>query len=58
MPGNLTYYALVLVVIALMAALFGFGAVAGTAMSGAHLLIRTRGSCRSSSLGGCRLTHY
>ena len=39
MPGNLIYYALVLIVIALVAALFGFGGVAGTAMGGAHLLI-------------------
>jgi uncharacterized membrane protein YtjA (UPF0391 family) len=39
MPGNLIYYALLLIVIALVAALFGFGGVAGTAMSGAHLLI-------------------
>ena len=39
MPGNLIYYALVLIVIAIVAALFGFGGVAGTAMSGAHLLI-------------------
>jgi uncharacterized membrane protein YtjA (UPF0391 family) len=39
MPGNLVYYALVLIVIALVAALFGFGGVAATAMSGAHLLI-------------------
>ena len=39
MPGNLVYYALVLIVIAIIAALFGFGGVAGTAMSGAHLLI-------------------
>jgi uncharacterized membrane protein YtjA (UPF0391 family) len=39
MPGNLIYYALVLIVIALVAALFGFGGVASTAMSGAHLLI-------------------
>ena len=39
MPGNLVYYALVLIVIAILAALFGFGGVAGTAMSGAHLLI-------------------
>jgi uncharacterized membrane protein YtjA (UPF0391 family) len=39
MPGNLIYYALVLIVIALVAALLGFGGVAGTAMSGAHLLI-------------------
>ena len=39
MPGNLIYYALVLIVIALVAALFGFGGVAGAAMGGAHLLI-------------------
>jgi uncharacterized membrane protein YtjA (UPF0391 family) len=39
MPGNLIYYALVLIVIAIVAAFLGFGGVAGTAMSGAHLLI-------------------
>ncbi len=39
MPGNLIYYALVLIVIALVAALFGFGGIAATAMSGAHLLV-------------------
>jgi uncharacterized membrane protein YtjA (UPF0391 family) len=39
MPGNLIYYALVLIVIALVAALFGFGGVASTALGGAHLLI-------------------
>ena len=39
MPGNLIYYALVLIVVAILAALFGFGGVAGTAMSGANLLI-------------------
>ncbi len=39
MPGNLIYYALVLIVIAVIAALFGFGGVASTAMGGAHLLI-------------------
>jgi uncharacterized membrane protein YtjA (UPF0391 family) len=39
MPGNLIYYALVLIVVALLAALFGFGGVSATAMSGAHLLI-------------------
>jgi uncharacterized membrane protein YtjA (UPF0391 family) len=39
MPGNLIYWALVLIVIALVAAFLGFGGVAGTAMSGAHLLI-------------------
>jgi len=39
MPGNLIYYALVLIAIALVAALLGFGGVASTAMGGAHLLI-------------------
>ncbi len=39
MPGNLIYYALILIVVALLAALFGFGGVAATAMSGAHLFI-------------------
>ena len=35
MPGNLIYYALVLIAIALVAALLGFGGVASTAMGGA-----------------------
>jgi uncharacterized membrane protein YtjA (UPF0391 family) len=39
MPGNLIYYALVLIVVAIAAALLGFGGVASTAMSGAHLFI-------------------
>ena len=39
MPGNLIYWALILIVVALVAAFLGFGGVAGTAMSGAHLLI-------------------
>ena len=39
MPGNLIYYAIVLIVIALLAALFGFGGVASTAMGGANMLI-------------------
>ena len=39
MPGNLIYYALVLIVFAIVAALFGFGGVASTAMGGAHLFI-------------------
>jgi uncharacterized membrane protein YtjA (UPF0391 family) len=39
MPGNLVYYALVLIVVAIVAALLGFGGVSATAMSGAHLLI-------------------
>ncbi|WP_113887886.1 DUF1328 family protein [Roseiarcus fermentans] len=39
MPGNLVYYALILIVIAVVAALLGFGGVASTAMSGAHLFV-------------------
>jgi uncharacterized membrane protein YtjA (UPF0391 family) len=39
MPGNLIYYAIVLIVIAVIAALFGFGGVSATAMSGASLLV-------------------
>ncbi len=39
MPGNLIYYALILIVVALVAAFFGFGGVASTAMGGAHLFI-------------------
>jgi uncharacterized membrane protein YtjA (UPF0391 family) len=39
MPGNLIYYALVLIVVAIVAALFGFGGVASTAMGGVHLFI-------------------
>jgi len=37
-PGNLIYWAVVLLIIAIVAALFGFGGVAGTAMEGARLL--------------------
>ena len=36
--GNLLYWAVVFLVIALVAALFGFGGVAGTAMAGAKIL--------------------
>lgn len=36
--GNLLHYAIVFLVIAVVAAIFGFGGVAGTAMSGAKLL--------------------
>jgi uncharacterized membrane protein YtjA (UPF0391 family) len=36
--GNLLYYAIVFLVVALIAAFFGFGGVAGTAMEGARLL--------------------
>ena len=39
MAGNLIYYALILIVVALVAAFFGFGGVASTAMGGAHLFI-------------------
>ncbi len=37
--GNLLYWAVVLVVVAIVAAFFGLGGVAGTAMSGAQLLL-------------------
>lgn len=36
--GNLLHYAIVFLVVALVAALFGFGGVAGTAMEGAKIL--------------------
>jgi uncharacterized membrane protein YtjA (UPF0391 family) len=36
--GNLFYYAVVFLIVALIAAFFGFGGVAGTAMDGARLL--------------------
>lgn len=36
--GNLLYWAVVFLVVAIVAALFGFGGVAGTAMEGARLL--------------------
>jgi uncharacterized membrane protein YtjA (UPF0391 family) len=39
MGGNLIYYAIVFLIVALVAALLGFGGVAGTAISGAHLLL-------------------
>ena len=36
--GNLFHWAIIFIVIALVAALLGFGGVAGTAMEGAKLL--------------------
>ncbi len=36
--GNLLYYAIVFLVVAIVAAALGFGGVAGTAMEGAKLL--------------------
>ena len=36
--GNLLHYAIVFLVVALVAALLGFGGVAGTAMEGARIL--------------------
>ena len=36
--GNLLHYAIVFLVVALVAAFLGFGGVAGTAMDGARLL--------------------
>ena len=39
MGGNLIYYAIVFLIVAIAAAALGFGGVAGTAISGAHLLL-------------------
>jgi uncharacterized membrane protein YtjA (UPF0391 family) len=39
MGGNLIYYAIIFLIVALVAALLGFGGVAGTAISGAHMLL-------------------
>jgi len=36
--GNLLHYAIVFLVVALVAAFLGFGSVAGTAMEGARIL--------------------
>lgn len=36
--SNLLYYAVVFLIVALVAAFFGFGGVAGTAMEGARIL--------------------
>lgn len=36
--GNLLHYAIVFLVVAIVAALLGFGGVAGTAMEGARIL--------------------
>ena len=36
--GNLIYYAVTFLIVALVAAAFGFGGIAGTAMEGARLL--------------------
>lgn len=36
--GNLLHWAVVFLIVALVAAFFGFGGVAGTAMEGARLL--------------------
>lgn len=38
-PGNLLQWALALIVIALVAALFGLGGLEGTAMSAARILL-------------------
>lgn len=37
-PGNLLHWAVTFLIVALVAALFGFGGVAGTAMEGARIL--------------------
>ncbi len=39
MGGNLIYYAIVFLIVAIIAAALGFGGLAGTAISGAHLLL-------------------
>ena len=39
MGGNLIYYAIIFLIVAIVAAALGFGGVAGTAVSGAHLLL-------------------
>ena len=36
--GNLLHWALIFLVVAIIAAIFGFGGVAGTAMEGARIL--------------------
>lgn len=36
--GNLLYYAIVFLIVAIVAAALGFGGVAGTAMEGARLI--------------------
>ncbi|HPG01565.1 MAG TPA: DUF1328 domain-containing protein [Beijerinckiaceae bacterium] len=36
--GSLLHYAIIFLIVALVAAFFGFGGVAGTAMGGAQLL--------------------
>ena len=36
--GNLLYYAIVFLIVAIIAAALGFGGVAGTAMEGARLI--------------------
>lgn len=36
--GNLLHYAVIFLIVALVAAFFGFGGLAGTAMSGAQML--------------------
>lgn len=37
--GNLLYWAVVFLIIAIVAAIFGFGGVAGTAVEGARILV-------------------
>jgi uncharacterized membrane protein YtjA (UPF0391 family) len=38
MFGNLLYWAIIFLVVAIVAAVFGFGGVAGTAVAGAKIL--------------------
>ena len=37
--GNLLYWAVVFLIVAIVAAIFGFGGVAGTAVEGARILV-------------------
>ena len=60
MPGNLIYYALVLMATALVAALLGFGSVSATTMGGASLLLLVAVAsrwCRSASYSPSCVEH-
>jgi uncharacterized protein DUF1328 len=45
--GNLLHWAVVFLVVAIIAALLGFSGIAGTAMEGARMLFGSRSSCSS-----------
>ena len=46
--GNLLHYAIVFLIVALVAAFLGFGGVAGTAMEGARLIFWWLSPCAAS----------